>query len=114
MQLMDINKVTQLELLEALSGSHLISLFLFFCQHMVCFQLIYFLKAWDDTYSKWDQTTKQILNFPKSKADDVQVSSFIFSVNLLATSSLFLDWCQEVAGTHFTYVLYFKLFLFCL
>eukprot|EP00064_Thunnus_orientalis_P004302 superscaffoldBa00000388_g4313 len=29
--------------------------------------------AWEDTYGKWDQATKQILNFPKNKADDGQV-----------------------------------------
>ena len=32
------------------------------------------LQAWEDTYGKWDQATKQILNFPKNKADDGQVS----------------------------------------
>lgn len=32
------------------------------------------LQAWEDTYAKWDQVTKQILNFPKNKADDGQVS----------------------------------------
>ncbi|KAM9732913.1 neurofibromin isoform 6-T6 [Menidia menidia] len=30
------------------------------------------IEAWEDTYAKWDQTTKQILNFPKNKADDGQ------------------------------------------
>ncbi|XP_075993756.1 neurofibromin isoform X2 [Genypterus blacodes] len=30
------------------------------------------IEAWEDTYSKWDQVTKQILNFPKNKADDGQ------------------------------------------
>ncbi|XP_029025963.1 neurofibromin isoform X1 [Betta splendens] len=30
------------------------------------------IEAWEDTYTKWDQVTKQILNFPKSKADDGQ------------------------------------------
>uniref|UniRef100_A0A671VT64 Neurofibromin n=1 Tax=Sparus aurata TaxID=8175 RepID=A0A671VT64_SPAAU len=30
------------------------------------------IEAWEDTYSKWDQATKQILNFPKNKADDGQ------------------------------------------
>lgn len=32
------------------------------------------LQAWEETYSKWDQATKQILNSPKNKADDGQVS----------------------------------------
>uniref|UniRef100_A0A3Q0RVP7 Neurofibromin 1 n=1 Tax=Amphilophus citrinellus TaxID=61819 RepID=A0A3Q0RVP7_AMPCI len=32
------------------------------------------IEAWEDTYSKWDQATKQILNFPKNKADDGQVT----------------------------------------
>lgn len=31
------------------------------------------MQAWEDTYAKWDQATKQILNFPKNKADDGQV-----------------------------------------
>ncbi|XP_061682384.1 neurofibromin isoform X4 [Syngnathoides biaculeatus] len=31
------------------------------------------IEAWEDTYTKWDQATKQILNFPKNKADDGQV-----------------------------------------
>ncbi|XP_035767248.1 neurofibromin [Neolamprologus brichardi] len=30
------------------------------------------IEAWEDTYAKWDQATKQILNFPKNKADDGQ------------------------------------------
>ncbi|XP_039680883.1 neurofibromin isoform X6 [Perca fluviatilis] len=30
------------------------------------------IEAWEDTYAKWDQVTKQILNFPKNKADDGQ------------------------------------------
>ncbi|XP_029372561.1 neurofibromin isoform X1 [Echeneis naucrates] len=30
------------------------------------------MEAWEDTYTKWDQATKQILNFPKNKADDGQ------------------------------------------
>ncbi|XP_007573457.1 neurofibromin isoform X1 [Poecilia formosa] len=30
------------------------------------------IEAWEDTYAKWDQSTKQILNFPKNKADDGQ------------------------------------------
>ncbi|XP_053279341.1 neurofibromin isoform X6 [Pleuronectes platessa] len=30
------------------------------------------IEAWEDTYTKWDQATKQILNFPKNKADDGQ------------------------------------------
>lgn len=30
-------------------------------------------QAWEETYSKWDQATKQILNSPKNKADDGQV-----------------------------------------
>uniref|UniRef100_A0A3Q2GEA2 Neurofibromin 1a n=1 Tax=Cyprinodon variegatus TaxID=28743 RepID=A0A3Q2GEA2_CYPVA len=30
------------------------------------------IEAWEDTYTKWDQSTKQILNFPKNKADDGQ------------------------------------------
>uniref|UniRef100_A0A8P4K0N9 Neurofibromin n=1 Tax=Dicentrarchus labrax TaxID=13489 RepID=A0A8P4K0N9_DICLA len=30
------------------------------------------IEAWEDTYGKWDQATKQILNFPKNKADDGQ------------------------------------------
>ncbi|XP_077578071.1 neurofibromin [Stigmatopora nigra] len=29
-------------------------------------------EAWEDTYTKWDHATKQILNFPKNKADDGQ------------------------------------------
>ncbi|XP_019943811.1 neurofibromin isoform X1 [Paralichthys olivaceus] len=29
-------------------------------------------EAWEDTYAKWDQATKQILNFPKNKGDDGQ------------------------------------------
>lgn len=33
------------------------------------------LQAWEDTYAKWDNATKQILNFPKNKADDGQVST---------------------------------------
>uniref|UniRef100_A0A671VMS0 Neurofibromin 1 n=1 Tax=Sparus aurata TaxID=8175 RepID=A0A671VMS0_SPAAU len=35
------------------------------------------IEAWEDTYSKWDQATKQILNFPKNKADDGQVSMLL-------------------------------------
>lgn len=31
-------------------------------------------QAWEETHSKWDQATKQILNSPKNKADDGQVS----------------------------------------
>lgn len=44
----------------------------------------WFFKAWEDTYAKWDQSTKQILNFPKNKGDDGQVSTFmlIFSLKL--------------------------------
>uniref|UniRef100_A0A8C2WU17 Neurofibromin n=1 Tax=Cyclopterus lumpus TaxID=8103 RepID=A0A8C2WU17_CYCLU len=30
------------------------------------------IEAWEDTYTKWDQVTKQILNFPKNKAEDGQ------------------------------------------
>ncbi|XP_047191389.1 neurofibromin isoform X2 [Scophthalmus maximus] len=30
------------------------------------------IEGWEDTYAKWDQATKQILNFPKNKADDGQ------------------------------------------
>ncbi|KAM4566312.1 neurofibromin isoform 5-T6 [Odontesthes bonariensis] len=30
------------------------------------------IEAWEDTYAKWEQATKQILNFPKNKADDGQ------------------------------------------
>ncbi|MED6259190.1 Neurofibromin 1 [Characodon lateralis] len=30
------------------------------------------IESWEDTYAKWDQSTKQILNFPKNKADDGQ------------------------------------------
>ncbi|TNN01409.1 hypothetical protein fugu_010791, partial [Takifugu bimaculatus] len=30
------------------------------------------IEAWEETYSKWDQATKQILNSPKNKADDGQ------------------------------------------
>ncbi|CAJ1065914.1 neurofibromin isoform X2 [Xyrichtys novacula] len=30
------------------------------------------IEAWEDTFTKWDQVTKQILNFPKNKADDGQ------------------------------------------
>ncbi|XP_072312524.1 neurofibromin isoform X2 [Eucyclogobius newberryi] len=30
------------------------------------------IEAWEDTHAKWDQVTKQILNFPKNKADDGQ------------------------------------------
>ncbi|XP_041660852.1 neurofibromin isoform X2 [Cheilinus undulatus] len=30
------------------------------------------IEAWEDTYTKWDQVTKQILNLPKNKADDGQ------------------------------------------
>lgn len=41
-------------------------------------------QAWEDTHAKWDQATKQILNFPKNKADDGQVSV------LKRTSSLYL------------------------
>lgn len=37
---------------------------------LCCFRL----QAWEETYSKWDQATKQILNSPKNKADDGQVS----------------------------------------
>uniref|UniRef100_A0A3Q2XZV9 Neurofibromin 1 n=1 Tax=Hippocampus comes TaxID=109280 RepID=A0A3Q2XZV9_HIPCM len=33
------------------------------------------IEAWEDTYAKWDQATKQILNFPKNKADDGQVGA---------------------------------------
>uniref|UniRef100_A0A3P9ATN2 Neurofibromin 1 n=1 Tax=Maylandia zebra TaxID=106582 RepID=A0A3P9ATN2_9CICH len=32
------------------------------------------IEAWEDTYAKWDQATKQILNFPKNKADDGQLT----------------------------------------
>lgn len=58
-----------------------ISRFLFAClcvifdvQFIVCW---FHLQAWEDTYSKWDQATKQILNFPKNKADDGQVSMLL-------------------------------------
>ncbi|KAK7882743.1 hypothetical protein WMY93_028917 [Mugilogobius chulae] len=30
------------------------------------------IEAWEDTHARWDQVTKQILNFPKNKADDGQ------------------------------------------
>ncbi|XP_059931166.1 neurofibromin isoform X4 [Gadus macrocephalus] len=30
------------------------------------------IEAWEDTFGKWDQATKHILNFPKNKADDGQ------------------------------------------
>ena len=35
-------------------------------------------QAWEDTFGKWDQSTKHILNFPKNKADDGQVKIYLF------------------------------------
>lgn len=43
---------------------------------MSSFVWCFHLQAWEDTYTKWDQATKQILNFPKNKADDGQVGMF--------------------------------------
>lgn len=41
---------------------------------LVFFGLCCPLQAWEDTYTKWEQVTKQILTFTKNKADDGQVS----------------------------------------
>uniref|UniRef100_A0A3Q3R8S4 Neurofibromin 1b n=1 Tax=Monopterus albus TaxID=43700 RepID=A0A3Q3R8S4_MONAL len=46
--------------------------------------------AWEDTYAKWDQTTKQILNFPKNKADDGQVERSCVT----HVASMVLCFCQ--------------------
>lgn len=35
-------------------------------------------QAWEDTHAKWEQATKQILNHPKNKVEDGQVSDFAF------------------------------------
>lgn len=40
---------------------------------VVCLIVVFSRQAWEDTYAKWEQATKQILNFPKNKADDGQV-----------------------------------------
>ena len=37
------------------------------------YSFLFHPQAWEDTYGKWDQATKQILSFPKNKADDGQV-----------------------------------------
>uniref|UniRef100_A0A674CQW5 Neurofibromin 1 n=1 Tax=Salmo trutta TaxID=8032 RepID=A0A674CQW5_SALTR len=34
-------------------------------------------EAWEDTLAKWEQDTKQILNFPKNKVEDGQVKEWI-------------------------------------
>lgn len=43
------------------------------------------LQAWEDTYTKWDQVTKQILNFPKNKAEDGQVSPLLIIYKYIST-----------------------------
>ncbi|MGH0174876.1 UNVERIFIED_CONTAM: hypothetical protein FKN15_069609 [Acipenser sinensis] len=35
---------------------------------------IEFASAWEDTYAKWDQATKLILNYPKTRIEDGQVT----------------------------------------
>ena len=50
-----------------------LSLFLLYYRPTVVYLLFFYFQAWEDTYAKWDQATKQILNFPKNKADDGQV-----------------------------------------
>lgn len=47
------------------------------------------LQAWEDTYAKWDQVTKQILNSPKNKADDGQVSMLHQGSLLSSISSVY-------------------------
>lgn len=44
------------------------------CTNVTFHVCLFHLQAWEDTFAKWDQATKQILNFPKNKADDGQVS----------------------------------------
>uniref|UniRef100_A0AAQ5ZUP7 Neurofibromin 1b n=1 Tax=Amphiprion ocellaris TaxID=80972 RepID=A0AAQ5ZUP7_AMPOC len=46
------------------------------------------IEAWEDTHSKWDQATKQILNFPKNKADDGQIFSLPGVVSLSLSVSV--------------------------
>uniref|UniRef100_A0A7N8X309 Neurofibromin n=1 Tax=Mastacembelus armatus TaxID=205130 RepID=A0A7N8X309_9TELE len=51
--------------------------------------------VWEDTYAKWDQATKQILNFPKNKADDGQVGvlhTFAFYKNFTVTGLEGQEW----------------------
>lgn len=60
------------------------------CHLCVCLNVCWFqLQAWEETHSKWDQATKQILNSPKNKADDGQVS--------------FLSPCEVDVGISFTF-----------
>ncbi|XP_010789415.1 neurofibromin-like [Notothenia coriiceps] len=47
------------------------------------------IEAWEDTYAKWDQVTKQILNSPKNKADDGQVSMLHQGSLLSSISSVY-------------------------
>ncbi|KAM4045455.1 neurofibromin [Anomaloglossus baeobatrachus] len=50
-------------------------------------------EAWEDTHAKWEQATKLILNFPKTKLEDGQLSSFVRYFTLFMN---LLNDCSEV------------------
>uniref|UniRef100_A0A668AWN6 Neurofibromin 1 n=1 Tax=Myripristis murdjan TaxID=586833 RepID=A0A668AWN6_9TELE len=44
-------------------------------------------EAWEETNNKWEQATKHILNFPKNKADDGQVSVLQRNTEIVSVST---------------------------
>lgn len=44
--------------------------------HLNYFNLFLFLKAWEETFRNWEQTSRQLSNYPKTKTEDGQVESF--------------------------------------